>query len=284
LAVLFIAEVAQLEGGPRRFLSVFLTIAATIVLIGSRSSDIGYVVAVKSASGLVPVLALIASVILSRSNHDSQSHSQDDQQLALLFFMAALLSLIQFPYAHLVYFVYTAPIVALFAACMASRFARPPRLVLLGAVAFYVLFGVFVLRFHLLDIGRHTDFESTRLALPRANLWVSREDARTYGELIPFVKNLAGDDPIIAGPDCPEVYFLAGIKNPTPVLFDHLSDSYEYRRDMKSVLDRPNFVRVAVLNNAPHFSVDQWYVLQPLIVGRFPRSQNFGNFTVYWRP
>jgi hypothetical protein len=120
--------------------------------------------------------------------------------------------------------------------------------------------------------------------LPRAGgLRVSEISATGYAELITFVKNLAGGKPILAAPDCPEIYFLSGAKNPTPVLYDSLEDPRNYERDIQAVLNRPNFLKVVVVNDAAVSAVYQSQLLHSLVVARFPSSRRIGSFTVYWR-
>jgi len=73
--------------------------------------------------------------------------------------------------------------------------------------------------------------ETAVLNLPRGQgLRIPASDAAEFGELIPFVSSLAAGKPILAGPDCPEVYFLAGVRNPTRSLFEFLEDPQEYAR------------------------------------------------------
>jgi hypothetical protein len=103
-------------------------------------------------------------------------------------------------------------------------------------------------------------------------------------ELIPFVRSAAGDDPIFAGPDCPEIYFLTASKNSTPIIFDSLLDPKEYEKEMRALFDRPHFIRVAVIHNTDISVAYQAEVLRSLARTRFPNSRKIGSFTVYWRP
>src|SRR5262249_38833601 len=152
----------------------------------------------------------------------------DNQLLVLLALVTALFSIIQFPFAHLIYFGYVAPLAILLAANLLFRVLPSHRLLLGSLAAFLILFGILVLRTRLLTVPAKRDYASATLGLSRTGpLKVSQSDAAEYRELIPFVKSLAGDQQIIAGPDCPQVYFLTGIANPTPVLFDFLHDPVE---------------------------------------------------------
>src|SRR5205814_4383560 len=146
------------------------------------------------------------------------------------------------------------------------------------------LFAAFIIQPHFLARRYKVDYDSTPLKLPRAGgIRVSREAAVQYTELIPFVKTIADANAILAAPDCPEVYFLAGLKNPTPIIYDSLEDMRDYERDMKSLLDRPNFLKAAVLHDATASGTFQLQILRPLVVSRFPNSRKIGAFTVYWK-
>jgi hypothetical protein len=288
LAALFLVEVASLRDKVGRFLSAFLVVFAALVLLSSRNLTVSYIIALYSAQGIVPVLAVAAVLVLYSKRKNSEYGSESDQQLVLLLIMTFLFNLIQFPFASSIYFCYGAPLAALSAAALLSRLKRPPRIVLCTAVAFYALFAVFVFRpSFLYAMGSHyqPDKEIVPLTFPRTgHLRVSGNDATQYEALIPFVKERAGQRSILAGPDCPEIYFLSGLNNPTPVLFDFLQDPHEYEQSLASIMDRPNFISVAVVNEHPEFSYYQLTIFRSLVKPRFPESRRIGAFTVYWRP
>jgi hypothetical protein len=284
ISALLTIEASKLRGLPRLILSVFLAACAAIILVLSSSQQVPFVVALTSAWGVIPVLAVAGVGVLYSSSKATGADPERDQTLLLLLCMTALFSIIQFPYAS-GYFCYVAPLAILLAASLLSRFSRPPRAVLYSAFAFYALFAALVVQPHFLARRYKIDFDSTPLTLPRAGgIRVSREAAMQYAELIPFVQKIAGPDAILAAPDCPEVYFLAGISNPTPIIFDSLEDTRSYEGNMKSLLDRPNFLKAAVLHDATVSGTYQLEILRPLVVSRFPNSRKIGSFTVYWRP
>ena len=284
VTALFILEVAKLRGQPRRFLSIFLTVFAALVLVFSRRIDLALTVALASALAVVPVLVVAAAAVLIALPRDSASGRESDQHLALFLTMTVLLSLVQFPYSDVTYFCYFAALAVLLASCLISRFARPPRTILIAAVAFYVLYAATVTNVHFMGKLTDSDYASTPIMLPRAGgIRVPKNDAAEYAELIPFVKGHARDKPILAGPDCPEVYFLSGLKNPTPVLFDSLEQPQEYERRIRAVIDRDDFINVAVVDESPNFSVEQVKLLRELLPPKFPNSRSIGWFTVYWR-
>lgn len=284
LAVVFFSVVAEFKTIGRRIALATLAAVGIFFLLSARHNDLTYIIAVASMAGIIPLLILLAGPALARAASNGSTALQDNQLLALLASVTALFSLIQFPFAHLIYFAYVAPLAVLLAANLLFRILPSNRLLLGSLAAFLILFGIFVFRTHLLTLPTKRDYASAELGLPRSGpLKVSQSDAAKYRELISFVKSLAGDQPIIAGPDCPQVYFLAGIPNPTPVLFDFLHDPSEYEKQMRSLVDRPDPIRVLVLNEDPQFSTEELPILQSLAAQSFNRSKEIGNFKVYWR-
>src|SRR5205823_6950466 len=125
----------------------------------------------------------------------------------------------------------------------------------------------------------------TPLAIPQASgILVTSESAAEYGELIPFVKSLAAGGALLAGPDCPEVYFLSGLKNQTAILYDSLEDADQYQRETTALLDRASFIKVVVTRDLPDNAPVPLRILRALVLPRFPNSRRFARFTVYWRP
>jgi Dolichyl-phosphate-mannose-protein mannosyltransferase len=280
VALLFI-ETASLRGRPRRFLSVFLIAVATLVLLTVRTLDLSYILALESAVGIIPILVVLAVFVLFRESRPIL----DNQLLFLLLTTVALCSLIQFPFSQTIYFCYISALVVLLSATLIPRLADPPRAIAVAAAAFFILFAVFTLRPRYIGPRLQFDYDSALIDQPRAGaLYVSRADAEQYRELIPFVKNLANGRPIFAGPDAPEVYFLADLPNPTSIVFDSLEDSVSYERQIRFILLDSDAVRVFVLKKRGHRTENALLALQHLAVPRFSHSQSIGQFTVYWRP
>jgi hypothetical protein len=180
-----------------------------------------------------------------------------------------------------------APLALLCAAALASRLDDPPRLALYAGSFAALLFAVFVLRpGFVVELGfrYQPDLQTEPLALSRAGgLRVSRDSADEYNLLIPFVSQLAAGQPILAGPDSPEVYFLAGSPNPTPVFFDFFHDPTEYRELMRSFLDRSPQIHVVVIKSRPQLSRYNREILESLVLPRFPHMRKFASFEVFWR-
>ena len=86
-----------------------------------------------------------------------------------------------------------------------------------------------------------------------------------------------------AAPDCPEIYFLSGLSNPTRALFDFIEPR---ERSVDRVL--PALTRVGVtavvINREPEFSGRLPKDLDAELTTRFPQSEEVGRFTVRWAP
>jgi len=227
----------------------------------------------------LPIAVPLALLPLGRASvSDRNRHAA-----FLLVAAAALCSLIQFPYAAPVYFHYAAPLVLLAAFAVASFCAPRPALAwALGA--FYFLFAVAYDSQMFIDLKhplRYPDRLSAPLPGPRAGgTRVRAEEARQYEQLLPLIQAHAGaGDCIYAGPDAPEVYFLAGKRNPTRLTFDFLSD--EPPATVVSAIEHHD-VRVAVIRNDPEFS-RLTPELRDFLVHAFPNSTSTGRFEVRWR-
>jgi hypothetical protein len=278
----------QRAGESRLSVPVLKILFAALLLIACFRFRLVYLVVLQVGWGSIPVLVVGAVALLWHRSTQRDSPARLDQQIALLLSVTALFSLIQFPFSFPLYFCYVAPLTILAVAAVLSSLARIPRLNICSAGIFLGLFAALVFRpgfVSYMPYGYHRDEQTVPLALPRASgLRVSPHDAAEYQELIPFVQKLAAGRPVLAAPECPEVYFLSQLRNPTGILFDFFHQPQEYQAQIQAILDRPDFIKVVVLFEAPEFSSEQLKVLQTLVPSRFPRSRTIGNFEVFWRP
>jgi len=92
----------------------------------------------------------------------------------------------------------------------------------------------------------------------------------------------AQGDYIWAGPDCPEVYFLAAKRNPTRTLFDFFDEPAGRTVRVLDAIERHD-VRVVVFNRRPPFSGAPPSDLVEALVERFPRTLDARWLHVRWR-
>ena len=86
-----------------------------------------------------------------------------------------------------------------------------------------------------------------------------------------------------AAPDCPEVSFLAGLKNPTRSLYEFLGDSTRRTARVLRALD-DHAVTAVALNQLPLFSGSLPGELLDSLAARYPRQAVLDRFVVRWRP
>lgn len=101
--------------------------------------------------------------------------------------------------------------------------------------------------------------------------------------MIALVQSKATNGQLYAGPDCPEIYFLAGMPNPTRMIFDGFED---YAHEASRVLAAIDAVHpsVIVIDREPAFSQPLPGNLRDVLAARFPKKADIGKFEVRWRP
>jgi hypothetical protein len=279
----------QKRGSSQRPLlsGVLKILAALLLLLACRKYVVVLFLTLNSPRAAFPVFTLAAAWLLYARQKNAASDSRD-QRLMLLISVAAMCGLVQFPYAGPLYFCYFATIALLALVALLSLLPPRRRSNLLLAGAFFTLLAAFVFRPVTLAsfaFQKRAELPDTPLALPRTGgLRVFPDHAARYQQLIQFLLQLSPHEPILAAPDCPEVYFLSGLRNPTPFFFDFFAPPAEYRAYLEQLLDRPGSIKVVVLNNDPAFSLTHRDILRSLVVARFPQSRKFDNFEIFWRP
>jgi hypothetical protein len=238
-----------------------------------------------SARNLLPLLTLIGVAVLWRPREADREHPLLRQQLVALLSAAALFTLVQFPFFVPIYFCYVAPLVILTAVALYAYMRPAPRAVPAIVLALYLAFGV-------IDVNTEGVFAlggfyrpyvgSTRLTLSRAGLDVFPGQQNVYSTLIPILRSRARGGYTWASRDCPEIYFLSGLRNPTRTLFDFFDDTTNYTARTLRVLDEKG-VTAIVMNHSPGFSAQFSDDLVAQLERRYPYSTNVGQFHVRWR-
>jgi hypothetical protein len=276
---------AKLRGSGRQLVSGLLIVAGTLLLVTSASSSFSYVTALLSMRGIIPVIIVSLAILYFMKQW---KWDWIDQHTFLLLSITTLFSLIQFPFAHPIYFCYAAPLVVLLGSALLSRLQSPPVAIIAAAFTFYLCFAVLILRHQVMNkngfVTHKVENQLIPLTQARAGgINVPRDEAAQYDDVIHFVTTVSGGGPIIASPDCPEIYFLAGLRNPTPFLLEFL-DTSNYTSVMQRILNQPRFVGAVVINTEPPFSSYARDQLVLLVDKYFQESRTIGSFQVYWRP
>lgn len=253
-----------------------------VLILGGRSSSI-YYLGWYSLATAAPVLVLAGVAILWGARSRQSLSLVRQQQIMLMMCVAALCSVVQFPFAMPIYFCYVAPLVILFALALFTSAARPPRLVLGTVLAFYLLFAIVRISPYRMGNQIVPDAPIERLTMARAGgLWVESNEAHLYEELITLVQSHSTGKFIYAAPDCPEVYFLSGSKSPTRHYFDAAEDPVGHTERILRALDELN-VKVIAINRNPRFSGPISPDLQFVLEESYLRSAEVGRFEVRWK-
>jgi hypothetical protein len=266
----------------------FITVAAiaSILVLCVRSSN------AKEALwrilwSLAPVVVIGGLLLLVLNRVPALTQASARQKLFAVLAVTAGCSLIQYPYFGHIYFCYVAPLVVLSCAAVVSFLRNPPRRFLVSFALIAAAYAIFVVTPGLLRAmgSRYfPDVELRELKLVRAGgLRVATGSAATYEPLVKVIADHARGNYIYATPDCPEVYFLAGFRNPTRTLFDFFD---EPRDRISRILDliHGKQVNLVVLNQLPEFSDRVPAPLQEELEREFPEHQSVGRFDVRWKP
>lgn len=239
----------------------------------------------QSLRGLTPILGLAAGIVVAVPAARLGWPPERRMLVVLLASTAIFTSLIQFPFASPTYFLYVAPVIFLATAAVVRRVGRVPVPMQITVVAFYFAYA-------LLQVlpGSPSGFslwkqrrpEPVRLAVARGGIRVPPDHAAVYEALVPIIQKHAVSGTIWAGPDAPEVYFLAGVRNPTRRLYDFLDPTASDPAALLALLDREQ-VRLVVINLQPEFSTSLPSELLDSLGRRFPEADRIGGYLVRWR-
>jgi hypothetical protein len=288
LLVAILASGARLHGKTRWVLGFALGLAAVYGLFSSAHDPRNYQVMWDTAYWITPLLACVGALVLRRGMQSgvSQANALEEQQLFLVLAVSFLCALVQYPFSAPIYFCYVAPMLVLAAVAVLRAFPVIPKPMLAVVFSGFFLFAVLRVNppyIYALGYYYQPDPETQVLDLPRSGrLRVAPDSAKIYEQLIPLIQEHVGAGEIYAAPDCPEVYFLSGYRNPTRAMFDFLEDDYhDSERTLRLVDSHP--ISVIVVNKSPAFSMPLPYDLRKSLVQRFPESRDIGTFEVRWR-
>lgn len=244
-----------------------------------------YVLVWSTVWALAPFVVVLGIVVLIRRSMLHQLSSKQRQQLFIIFSVTAACGLLQFPFRN-IYFCYIAPLVWLSATAVISLMEKPPRLAVGGIMCFCFLYGVFELTpgfiYHL-AYEYAPDTQTVTLALPRAGgLRITAESAREYEELDGLIRQHVRGEYIFAKPDCPEVYFLSGFRDPSGIFYDYYEDASGRTERALAAIASHN-VNLVVLSHHPGVDpiADD---LKSALEQEFPNRAEAGKFEVRWKP
>lgn len=237
---------------------------------------------------LIPAVAIGLVLVLRRPMIGSNLWRQ---RIFLLVAAAVCCALVQFPSPAAIYFNYVAPLVILALSPLLTCWPRFDRVTLGSLLVFYLVFAVWLRTpgyfMETREVpGSHVAFK--RLNLPRAgDLLVKASEAEEYETLVHVIQAHARGRYIYCTPDCPEVYFLSGKRNPTMTIFEFMDNDFpDLAVNTAGILDdlRDHRVAVAVLSSGPLIESGPIPAgLRAALDAQFPDSQRVGDFEVRWK-
>jgi hypothetical protein len=265
----------------RRAVVALLGCAFGAILLAGDARGVGPLGFV-SLSQAVPITVILALLVVRR-----EGGAQQKSELMLLAVTAVLAvsTLIQFPWTDPTYFAYIAPLEILAASAALSIHRPIERGMVVVLVGFYLAYPVVWLTPRLMeDKGSRglTHESNLGVLLPGVADLRIVERRQEYEDLVRLVRAHASGDFIYASPDCPEVYYLAGFRNPTRTLFEFLDDPSGRTAPVLKLVDSLA-INVVVINSMPNFSGPMPKPLEVALVAKYPHHSRVGQFTVRWR-
>jgi hypothetical protein len=250
--------------------------AVVIVVRAAHSFDVVFAVW-HSVTVLTPITVLLGAMLIwVRRKPDRQSKLQR-QQVVLLIALAGTCSLVQFPFAAAIYLSYSAPLtlMALVAIVSTGKTQR-------GTYALASVLGLY-LAFAVVSLVPLCIYGSTRVIGPVRTMQTPRagglkiEEAIFFDGVARFLREHSPNGLMFAANDCPELYFLSGLKNVTR------DDTGEPPEEILKAIQSED-LKLVVINDAPFFP---GAAMQPAVklevMKRYPHSTRFGVFHVFWR-
>ena len=261
---------------------ITLAVIGSIVVAISISNTTAYQLLWQSARAFAALLPVAAGwLVLSGQERDTRKRW-------ILFgcvTMLAWASLVQIPFSAPIYFCYATPLAVIAAVAVAGTSAALARPAVTAVAAVLLLFAVVTMnRGYIYNLGAyHARMPlNVPLGLERAHLTVSEADATNYRRVLDLIDAHIGNGELIAGPDCPEIYFLTQRVSPTGTLFDFFGDHVSPEG---WVTDLPGWqsARVIVLNHGRRFSLGPSVDFIATIRKAFPHGEAAGSLEVRWR-
>jgi hypothetical protein len=231
-----------------------------------------------SVATLTPLVVLLGAAVVWRAGKWGGPTKLQRQRVMVPISLAAVCGLVQYPFAAPIYLCYALPLTLLAALAIVATARKQPGTYVLAAVAgFYLLFGVVMLVPDYVYELTHKVGQMDELHLERAG-GIRIEYAANFADLAHFLQQHSPNGLMYAGNDCPELYFLSGLKNVTRD--DGGAPAEEVLKALQS-----DDLKLVVINEAPFFpSAKMNSQVRAEVERKFPESQMVGIFRVFWRP
>jgi hypothetical protein len=285
--LLLLVAAAALRGPRmRRWEQGVVVLAALALLILSGRSDLLYRLVWFSARDLTPVLAVLGVAVLWRERAVERDAPLLRARTMLLLSATALCSLVQFPYAAPIYLCYVAPLIALTAVALLRYLPPIAPTVPAALLVFYTGFAVFRVNdapLQAMGLFNASYWPTEPLRLARVGLVLPTDQVAVYRQLIPMLQRRARGGYTWASPDCPEIYYMSGLRNPTRTLYEMFDDTANGTARVLRALDEHG-VTAIVVNTLPAMSPRVTDAMSAELAERYPYGTMIGPFQLRWRP
>jgi hypothetical protein len=230
-----------------------------------------------SAALLTPAVVLLGALLVWLRRKDGARTKLGRQQVVLLIALAGTCTLVQFPFAAPIYLSYAVPLtlLALLAIVSAGK-TQPGTYALAAVVGLYMAIGVLCLVPHYIYEITWLIGDVQTMHEPRGG-GLKIEEAVYFDELSRFLREHSPNGLMFAGNDCPELYFLSGLKNVSR------DDSGAEPKEILKAIESDN-LNLVVINDAPFFPGAVMHPeVRAEVMKRFPHSTRFGIFQVFWK-
>jgi hypothetical protein len=267
---------------------VELMIAGAVAVAGALIVFVSHDIAAlyRGVWGSIRIVAPVIVVVGAAALVMRQASGRRRQAVMLALAVCAMAGLIQAPFAVPIYFCYTTPFVIIAIAAVASLLpVRAPAIV--GAVmAFYAAFAYLRVNtgyVYFMGVLYVPNDPLAVMEMPGAErLRASAPIRDVYRSTVDLLRKHATSEYVYVSPDAPEMYYLAGLKNPTRTIFDFFDDPTDRTKRILDTLERRN-VSVIAINLRPNFSGLMPPDLKAELAKRYPTGQRNGWFEVRWR-
>jgi hypothetical protein len=260
-----------------KLVSAAVALGLAVMLVKAEASDQIILGVWYSAATLTPLVVLLGAAVVLAAGKRSGPTKLQQQRIVLLISLAAVCTLVQYPWAASIYLSYSLPLTLLAAVAIVATARKQPGTYVLAAVTgFYLLFGVVMLVPDYLYEFTHKVGRMDELHLERAG-GLRINYAANFADLTHFLQQHSPNGLMYAGNDCPELYFLSGLKNVTRD--DGGAPAEEVLKALQS-----DDLKLVVINEGPLFpSARMDPEVRAEVVRKFPHSVQAGFFHVFWR-
>jgi len=254
-----------------------VTLGLAVMFVKAEASDRIILGVWYSAATLTPLVVLLGAAVVLTAGKRSGPTKLQQQRIMLLISLAAVCTLVQYPWAASIYLSYSLPLTLLAAVAIVATARKQPGTYVLAAVTvFYLLFGVVMLVPDYVYEFTHKVGRMDELHLERAG-GLRINYAANFEGLTRFLQQHSPNGLMYAANDCPELYFLSGLKNVTN------NDGGAPPEQVLKALQSDD-LKLVVINEAPLFPTARMNPeIRAEVMRKFPHSLQTGIFHVFWR-